>query len=88
MPTALAIRLKRGKPDRRNRRAGTTGADYGDRARNRAAESSPHTDIDRTCGVLGAYVTTHALAVDAPIAEYYLSGPPKPATTPCGEPKL
>lgn len=35
----------------------------------------PHTDIDRTYGVLAAYVTQHALAVDGPIREYYLIGP-------------
>jgi DNA-binding transcriptional MerR regulator/effector-binding domain-containing protein len=35
----------------------------------------PHTDIDRTYGALGAYVTQHALAVDGPIREYYLVGP-------------
>jgi DNA-binding transcriptional MerR regulator len=35
----------------------------------------PHTDIDRTYGALGAYVTEHALAVDGPIREYYLVGP-------------
>jgi DNA-binding transcriptional MerR regulator len=34
-----------------------------------------HTDIDRTYGALGAYVTRHALAVDGPIREYYLVGP-------------
>jgi effector-binding domain-containing protein len=37
--------------------------------------SGPHTDIDRTYGVLAAYVTQHALAVDGPIREYYLIGP-------------
>jgi DNA-binding transcriptional MerR regulator len=35
----------------------------------------PHTDIDRTYGVLAAYVTRHELAVDGPIREYYLVGP-------------
>ena len=35
----------------------------------------PHTDIDRTYGALGAYVTQHALAIDGPIREYYLVGP-------------
>jgi len=35
----------------------------------------PHTDIDRTYGVLAAYVTEHALAVDGPVREYYLIGP-------------
>jgi DNA-binding transcriptional MerR regulator len=35
----------------------------------------PHTNIDRTYGALGAYVTQHALAVDGPIREYYLVGP-------------
>ena len=34
-----------------------------------------HTDLDRTYGALGAYVTRHALAVDGPIREYYLVGP-------------
>src|SRR5258706_9076811 len=35
----------------------------------------PHTDIDRTYGVLAAYVTRHALAAAGPIREYYLVGP-------------
>jgi DNA-binding transcriptional MerR regulator len=34
-----------------------------------------HTDIDRSYGALGTYVTQHALAVDGPIREYYLVGP-------------
>ena len=34
-----------------------------------------HTDIDRSYGVLAAYVSRHALAVDGPIREYYLVGP-------------
>ena len=34
-----------------------------------------HADYDRSYGALGAYVTTHALAVDGPIREYYLVGP-------------
>jgi len=37
--------------------------------------AGPHTDIDRTYGLLAAYVTQHALAVDGPIREYYLVGP-------------
>ena len=39
-PIAWAIRLKHLKPPRRHSRAGTTGAAWGDRARNSAAESS------------------------------------------------
>jgi DNA-binding transcriptional MerR regulator/effector-binding domain-containing protein len=35
----------------------------------------PHTDIDRTYGVLAAYVTQHELAVDGPLREYFLVGP-------------
>jgi DNA-binding transcriptional MerR regulator len=31
-------------------------------------------DIDLTYGQLGAYVTTHAIGVDGPLREYYLSG--------------
>ena len=34
-----------------------------------------NTEVDRTYGALGAYVTKHALAVDGPIREYYLVGP-------------
>jgi DNA-binding transcriptional MerR regulator len=34
-----------------------------------------HTGIDRTYGALGAYVAKHALAVDAPMREYYVVGP-------------
>jgi DNA-binding transcriptional MerR regulator len=34
-----------------------------------------HTGIDRAYGILGSYVTRHALAVDGPIREYYLVGP-------------
>jgi DNA-binding transcriptional MerR regulator len=34
-----------------------------------------HSDIDRTYGALGAYVTRHALAVERPIREYCLVGP-------------
>jgi len=37
--------------------------------------SGPHSDMDRTYGVLASYVTQHALAVDGPIREYYLVGP-------------
>jgi DNA-binding transcriptional MerR regulator len=36
--------------------------------------SGPHTDIDRAYGSLAAYVAQHALAVDGPIREYYLTG--------------
>ncbi len=42
----------------------------------------PHDDIDVTYGRLGAWVATHALAVDGPIQETYLVGPrdtPAPA---------
>jgi effector-binding domain-containing protein len=35
----------------------------------------PHAGIDLAYGALGAYVTRHALAVDGPIREYYLTGP-------------
>jgi DNA-binding transcriptional MerR regulator len=35
----------------------------------------PHTGIDLAYGSLGAYVTAHALAVDGPLREYYLTGP-------------
>ncbi|MGH3150689.1 MAG: MerR family transcriptional regulator [Streptosporangiaceae bacterium] len=34
-----------------------------------------HTDIDLAYGSLAAYVTDHALAVEGPIREYYLTGP-------------
>ena len=34
----------------------------------------PHTDIDRAYGSLASYVTQHALAVDGPVREYYLTG--------------
>jgi DNA-binding transcriptional MerR regulator len=37
--------------------------------------AGPHVGIDLAYGTLGAYVTRHALAVDAPIREYYLTGP-------------
>jgi DNA-binding transcriptional MerR regulator/effector-binding domain-containing protein len=33
------------------------------------------TEVDRTYGALAAYVTQHALSVDGPIREYYLTGP-------------
>jgi DNA-binding transcriptional MerR regulator/effector-binding domain-containing protein len=33
----------------------------------------PHTGIDRAYGALASYVTQHALAVDGPIREYYLT---------------
>ena len=32
-----------------------------------------HTEADRSYGALAAYVADHALAVDGPIREYYLS---------------
>ena len=35
----------------------------------------PHTDIDLAYGALAAYVSQHALAVEAPLREYYLVGP-------------
>ena len=34
-----------------------------------------HAGIDLAYGTLAAYVTNHALAVDGPIREYYLTGP-------------
>jgi DNA-binding transcriptional MerR regulator len=34
----------------------------------------PHDDIDRAYGALATHVAQHALAVDGPIREYYLSG--------------
>ncbi|WP_422769862.1 MerR family transcriptional regulator [Plantactinospora sp. WMMC1484] len=37
--------------------------------------AGPHDDIDVTYGRLGAWVVTHALAVDGPINENYLVGP-------------
>jgi DNA-binding transcriptional MerR regulator len=36
--------------------------------------SGPPADVDRAYGALAAYVTRHALAVDGPIREYYLTG--------------
>jgi DNA-binding transcriptional MerR regulator len=36
--------------------------------------NGPHTDMDRSYGALASYVTQHALAVDGPIREYYLTG--------------
>ena len=33
----------------------------------------PHTDVDRAYGALAGYVTQHALGVDGPIREYYLT---------------
>jgi DNA-binding transcriptional MerR regulator len=42
----------------------------------------PHAGIDLAYGTLAAYVTRHALAVDGPLREYYLTGPtdtPDPA---------
>jgi DNA-binding transcriptional MerR regulator len=50
--------------------------------------SGPHTDIDRTYGVLAAYVTRHALGSTGRFASTTSSAPPKPETTRCGEPKL
>jgi DNA-binding transcriptional MerR regulator/effector-binding domain-containing protein len=35
----------------------------------------PYADMDRVFGALGAYVARHALAVEAPIREYFLVGP-------------
>ena len=35
-----------------------------------------HADVDRSYGALATYVTEHALAVDGPVREYYLVGPP------------
>ncbi|MCK0173808.1 MULTISPECIES: MerR family transcriptional regulator [Mycobacteriaceae] len=40
-----------------------------------ARHQGPHDDIDVTYGRLGAWVVTHALAVDGPIHETYLVGP-------------
>jgi DNA-binding transcriptional MerR regulator len=37
--------------------------------------AGPHAGIDLAYGTLAAYVTRHALAVDGPIREYYLTGP-------------
>ena len=34
-----------------------------------------HRDVDQSYGILAAYVTEHALAVDGPIREYYLVSP-------------
>ena len=36
--------------------------------------AGPHTDIDRAYGALATYVTRHALAIDGPLREYYLTG--------------
>jgi DNA-binding transcriptional MerR regulator len=36
--------------------------------------NGPHDGIDRAYGALATHVTEHALAVDGPIREYYLSG--------------
>jgi len=36
--------------------------------------NGPHDNIDRAYGALAAHVTQHALAVDGPVREYYLSG--------------
>ncbi len=38
------------------------------------AHDGPHDGIDRAYGALAAHVTQHAIAVDGPIREYYLSG--------------
>lgn len=35
-----------------------------------------HENIDLTYGALAAYVKEHALAVDGPLREYYVAGPP------------
>jgi hypothetical protein len=40
-----------------------------------AVHAGPHDDIDVTYGRLGAWVVTHALAVDGPIHETYRVGP-------------
>jgi effector-binding domain-containing protein len=32
----------------------------------------PHTDVDRSYGALGTYVTRHAIGVTGPIREFYL----------------
>ncbi|WP_179470617.1 MerR family transcriptional regulator [Mycolicibacterium vinylchloridicum] len=40
-----------------------------------AVHCGPHDDIDVTYGRLGAWVVTHALAVDGPIHETYVVGP-------------
>ncbi|MGA7419674.1 MAG: GyrI-like domain-containing protein, partial [Acidimicrobiales bacterium] len=37
--------------------------------------AGPYVDMDRVFGALGAYVARHALAVEAPIREYFLVGP-------------
>jgi effector-binding domain-containing protein len=34
----------------------------------------PHVDVDRSYGALATYVAGHALAVDGPIREFYLTG--------------
>lgn len=40
--------------------------------------SGPHnSEIDRAYGSLAAHVTDHALAIDGPIRECYLVGPPE-----------
>jgi DNA-binding transcriptional MerR regulator len=36
--------------------------------------NGPHDHIDRAYGALATHVTQHALAVDGPVREYYLSG--------------
>jgi DNA-binding transcriptional MerR regulator len=38
-----------------------------------AVHTGTHADADRTYGALAAYVADHALAVDGPIREYYLT---------------
>ncbi|HEX4251238.1 MAG TPA: GyrI-like domain-containing protein, partial [Pseudonocardia sp.] len=35
--------------------------------------AGPHKDIDRAYGTLATYVTRHALAVEGPLREYYLT---------------
>ena len=37
--------------------------------------SGSHSNVDMTYGALAAYVTQHALTIEGPIREYYLTGP-------------
>lgn len=39
------------------------------------AHAGPESDADRSYGALAAHVARHALGVDGPIREYYLTGP-------------
>jgi effector-binding domain-containing protein len=39
------------------------------------AHDGPYTTVDMTYGALATYVTRHALSMQGPIREYYLSGP-------------